>query len=114
MTIRVAWATKIDVDRIPVDQRKLLAYVHSGAPVTAARTRDVDVEDPARGKVVPIAWRTDGEWMWYLGDAYYVEHHGYAFDDDFLAHVVASDYVPPAHVDRAVIKEAFAWLAAQG
>lgn len=113
MTIRLATASKSDPGRVAVDKPKLLAYVRAGAPVTAARTRDLDIEDPARGNVVPIAWRTDGEWMWYLGDAYYVEHHGYVFEDDFLIHVVESGYVPPADIERRRIKEAFELLARQ-
>lgn len=114
MSVRRATALKESGGRVEADKQKLLAYVHSGAPVTAVRTRGIDVEDPARGRVVPIIWRTDGEWVWNLGDAYYVEHHGYAFDDDFLSHVVESDYVPPAEVDRRLITEAFELLTGRG
>lgn len=35
---------------------------------------------------------TDGVWLWNLGHAYYVEHHGWAFDHDFVTHVLARDY----------------------
>lgn len=102
MTIGRATAAKVESDRIPIDKPRLLAYVvRSGAPVIAARMRGIDVENPDRGRVVRVAWMTDGAWVWNLGDAYYVEHHDYAFDDDFVMHVVASNYRPPAHVDPA-------------
>lgn len=106
MSVRRATALKESAGRVEADKQKLLSYVRSGAPVIAARMRGIDVEDPDRGRVVPVAWMTDGAWVWNLGDAYYVEHHGYAFDDDFVMHVVASNYTPPAQVDRRLVQEA--------
>lgn len=62
---------------------------------------DVDRVAPDNGKMVPLSTLTDGVWIW--GDAlrYYVETHGIAPEPEFLAHIVAHEYVAPTPDDDA-------------
>jgi hypothetical protein len=68
---------------------RLLQYLASGSLVlhTTARTRDV--LDPAAGQIVPSSFRTDGEWIWTDGVAYYLEEHSLAPDEELSAHIEA-------------------------
>ena len=76
-------------------KRKVLAYLHSGLGVLRASGLTEDRLDPANGKVVPLIYMTDGEWIWSGSDIYYLERHGILPRAEFLAHMAAHDYKAP-------------------
>jgi hypothetical protein len=79
---------------------ELLEYLRAGQPVATTTSTMDDVVDPDRGRVVPMSFRTDGEWIWPDTIAYYLENHGLVVDDDFVAHIRAAGTVPDLdHVD---------------
>jgi hypothetical protein len=48
-----------------------------------------DVLDPGRGGVVPMNFRTDGEWIWTDTITYYLDEYGLAPEPGLLAHIRA-------------------------
>ncbi|MCK9878369.1 hypothetical protein MXD59_21785 [Frankia sp. Ag45/Mut15] len=80
------------------ERSKLLAYLDGGAVVLRAAGRSVDRLDASRGKSVPIAFHTDGEWVWSASVAYYLEEHELPPEPEFLHYLRSRDfrYVAPA------------------
>ena len=76
-------------------KRKVLAYLHSGVAVLRASGLMEDELDPANGKVVPLIYMTDGEWIWSGSDIYYLERHGILPRAAFLEHMAAHRYKAP-------------------
>lgn len=89
-----------------LDDPALLAYLDAGAAVLATTERMNDVVDPARGKVVPMTYRTDGAWIWTDTVSYYLREHSLAPDPELVAHVGAAGaratQVPAVALHRAL------------
>jgi hypothetical protein len=85
--------------RLPdsADRERLLALLRSGVPVEVTYVRAVDVVDPARGQVVPMTYRTDGEWVWSEATPYYLAEHGLVPHTDLIEYLRTS--VSPSTVD---------------
>ena len=75
---------------------KLLRYLRTGEPLLLTTGRLEDVFDRARGKVVPMSFRTDGAWVWSDATAYYLETHGLQPDPALVKHIRALGHVPTA------------------
>lgn len=100
------WGFDPDRARLADDTRaKVAAFLRGGKVIVRVGGSDVDRVTPEAGNVVPLSTLTDGVWIW--GDAlrYYVEAHGIAPEPDFLAHIVAHEYVAP-------VPDEDAWRAA--
>ncbi|WP_215910175.1 hypothetical protein [Streptacidiphilus fuscans] len=72
------------------DERELswlLDYLDAGVPILTTPTLMDDVVEPARGAVVPLNFRTDGEWIWTDTVNYYLEEYGLAPEPELLAHL---------------------------
>lgn len=92
------------------ERDEILTYLRSGAIV--APNRDVlirDVFDLTRGRVVPMAFHTDGSWIWSDISTYHLQERGLAPEPDFLAHVTAHEYRCPVVEEdvREAAKEAY-------
>jgi hypothetical protein len=102
------WAFAPDHPRIDgQDERARIAgFLRGGTVILRVPGSDVDRVEPANGRIVPMSTFTDGTWIW--GDAlrYYVETHGVAPEQDFLAHIVAHEYVAPTP-DEPTCRAAF-------
>jgi hypothetical protein len=88
---------------------RLVGYLRGGQPLLLTTARKNDVLTPARGAVVPMNFRTDGQWIWSDATAYYLEQYGLAPDADLVAHIRHRGFVVP-EVDGAAIHRALAAL----
>lgn len=94
-----------------VELPKLAQYLRRGEPLLITTGRLRDVVDPARGKVVPMSFRTDGTWVWSDATTYYLEAYRLLPDPSLVAHIRALSHVPPA-VDDVAMHRAMAALRA--
>jgi hypothetical protein len=91
------------------DAARLIAYLNGGQPLLVTTARKNDVLAPALGAVVPMNFRTDGQWIWSDATAYYLEHYRLAPDADLVTHIRHRGFVVP-EVDGAAIHRALAAL----
>ncbi|MDT5026899.1 MAG: hypothetical protein QOE61_3325 [Micromonosporaceae bacterium] len=80
---------------------KLVDYLRGCEPLLLTTGRLVDVVDRARGKVVPLSYRTDGTWVWSDATTYYLEAHRLQPDPALVAHIRNQSHVPPVVDDVA-------------
>lgn len=85
------------------ERRRIREYLDAGVPVQLVPGFTVDLFDPARGQVVPMGDRTDGEWIWAYGAGYYLQTHGIAPEPDFYRAIVAAGYTCPSVPDDRVL-----------
>lgn len=98
----------LDPTRDPLDaaeRRRVCDYLDNGGVVLRVGMLTGDRIDPARGDVVPVNVRTDGEWLWSDQLGYYVEHHGIAPEADLYDRIRGHAYQCPA-VDRDTLMAA--------
>ncbi|MBB5874167.1 hypothetical protein F4553_007601 [Allocatelliglobosispora scoriae] len=93
----------------PAAAERLSAYLRSGVLVLGSAATLDDVVDPARGAVVPMSFRTDGDWVWCEAVAYYVEEHGLLPEAEFVAAIQARGFVHRP-VDDATLRLALTVL----
>src|SRR2546421_4746100 len=79
----------------PAERVRVGAYLRAGTEVMSTTATDVDQVEPDRGEVVPMGFRTDGEWVWSDEVPYYVETYGLAPEPDLYRHIVNHGYRPP-------------------
>jgi hypothetical protein len=88
---------------------RLASYLSRGQPLLVTAARMIDAVAPARGAVVPMDFRTDGQWIWSDATVYYLERYGLAPDTDLVAHIRRLRFVMP-EVDGTAIHRALAAL----
>ena len=93
------------------ERSEVLGYLAGGTPLMISPQRTEDVADPARGAVVPVAFHTDGRWVWPEATGYYLAEHALAPDSGLLAHIRAAGYRAPA-VDTVSVHRALTRLYA--
>lgn len=76
----------------PELKRRLLGFLGGGALVLHSPGLYPDEIDPARPPAVPLGYATDGEWIWPLELAYYLEEHDVLPPRALLDHARACDY----------------------
>jgi hypothetical protein len=92
------------VSRPPVDageRDRLLAYLQKAPIVLAARGFDSDRLEPGGRKDVPMAFHTDGVWVWPGAVGYYLRKHDVAPEPDLVDHVRRMDFQLPEVDERA-------------
>jgi hypothetical protein len=89
----------------PAERTEPLAYLAAGTALLVTTATEPDFVDPSRGEVVPMNFRTDGEWVWNDALAYYLTEYGLAPETEFLAAMREADWVCPA-VDDVVVERA--------
>ncbi|GAA0587367.1 hypothetical protein GCM10010172_85600 [Paractinoplanes ferrugineus] len=77
------------------ERRRLLRYLDSGAGVLETTELMVDVVEPERGAVVPMSYRTDGDYVWTDTVGYYLREYGLAPDPDLVRQARRNAYVVP-------------------
>jgi hypothetical protein len=70
----------------------LRAFLGGGAVVLHAPGLREDRLDPSRTASVPLGYVTDGEWIWPLELAYYLEEHDILPQPELLDHARARQY----------------------
>ncbi|SNR51990.1 TNT domain-containing protein [Actinomadura mexicana] len=88
---------------VPPDEAGRVAeYLRRAPTVTAARSNAPDRLDPSRGAAVPLAFHTDGTWVWSGAVAYYLSEHGVPPEPDLVAHIRANAFRVPDVDDGAM------------
>ncbi|WP_406207968.1 hypothetical protein OH807_35865 [Kitasatospora sp. NBC_01560] len=87
-------------------------YLHAGAPVLLTPMLMDDVVDRERRGVVPMGYRTDGQWIWTDTVTYYLDEYGLEPEPGLLAHVRARLDAPPAAPGPEVLERAVAFVLA--
>jgi hypothetical protein len=72
--------------------QRMLIFLGGGSVVSRASGLVLDVVNPARGRAVPVAAVTDGQWIWTAAHAYYLRNYQFCFEDDFMNHMAAVNY----------------------
>lgn len=78
--------------------QRVLDYLRAGEVLLSTGATMDDVVQRERGQVVPTSYRTDGVWLWPDAVTYYLQEHGLAPDERFLAHIRAAEG-PPDQLD---------------
>lgn len=86
----------------PVETARLLRRLRAGVPLLTTGTTMPDVLDPDRPALVPLTFRTDGEWIWTDTITYYLEQHALAPEPGLLAHLSSSAPHPAQPSDVAL------------
>jgi hypothetical protein len=95
----------------PGEVARLRGFLDAGTVILSSAALEADRLDPGRGDVVPIGFRTDGEWVWSDAIAYYLSAHGVAPEKSFYHHVRTCRYVC-ANADEAAAARALSRLYA--
>jgi hypothetical protein len=78
------------VNRPPLgdDERaKLLNYLNTAPPVVQHRNLEVDRLDPEGRPLVPVAFHTDGTWIWPAAVNYYLNTYKVSPEPDLVEHI---------------------------
>ncbi|MGH3880702.1 MAG: glycohydrolase toxin TNT-related protein [Actinophytocola sp.] len=104
------------VNRPPVppnDVRDLLGYLDN-APLTGpARGYDVDRMDPESRQSVPVAFHTDGTWIWPAAVNYYLREHDVPPEPELVDHIARLRFEIPL-IDDPARSAAAAFLGPPG
>src|SRR4051794_27576611 len=73
-------------------KRRLLGFLRGGGMVLHATVLREDRLDPSRTGTVPLGYLSDGEWIWPLELAYYLEQHDVLPQAEFLEHIRSRGY----------------------
>lgn len=69
---------------------RLLQYLGNGLPVMTTSATMSDILDPERPEIVPLTFRTDGNWVWTDTIGYYLERYGLAPEAELLDYLRSS------------------------
>ncbi|WP_051969508.1 hypothetical protein [Kitasatospora azatica] len=94
------------------ERAAVLRYLRAGTAVLMTPMLADDVVDPSRRGVVPMAFRTDGEWIWTDTVGYYLEQYGLAPEARLLAHVRGKGAAQPVVPAPEVLERAVAFVLA--
>lgn len=97
----------------PDERVRIEQFMNGGGIVMATGRKAVDVLDPDRGRVVPMIFRTDGEWVWAKSMSYYLMEHDVPLDTEFLNHIRSCQYIS-AMPDEMQIQQAIRLLQEAG
>jgi hypothetical protein len=81
---------------------RLLDYLGRGLPVLTTSATMADVLDPEAPDLVPLTFRTDGQWIWTDTISYYLERYGLAPEPELLAHLRLTPEAGPEVSDVAL------------
>jgi hypothetical protein len=95
----------------PGEVARLRGFLDAGVVILSSTAGEADRLDPGRGDVVPIGFRTDGEWVWSDAIAYYLSAHGVAPEKSFYHHIRTCRYLC-ASPDQPAAQRALARLYA--
>ena len=71
----------------PAECDRLAARMQAGDIIVDTSARALDAVDPNRGRVVPLSYHTDGQWIWRLASAYYLAEYQLAPEPALLEHL---------------------------
>jgi hypothetical protein len=97
------------VNRPPVPEQErdaLLDYLDHAPVVVAGRGFDADVLDHAVPLVVPVAFQTDGHWIWPAAVGYYLRTYGIPPENDLVERIRSTGHRLPEVAEEARIAAA--------
>nr|CTQ93076.1 hypothetical protein [Kibdelosporangium sp. MJ126-NF4] len=100
------------VNRPPVDEldtEAMLAYLEEAEFAMPSRGYDVDRLDPEGRNSVPVAFHTDGTWIWPASVNYYLRTYGVSPEPDLVTHIRRQGFELPV-VDEPTVAEAAAFV----
>jgi hypothetical protein len=92
------------------ERAEVADYLRSGPHVLMTPMLMDDVLDPERRGVVPMSYRTDGEWIWTDTIAYYLDEYALAPEPGLLAHIRAQADVRRPAPSGEVLERAVAFI----
>lgn len=78
-----------------VTSTRVSAYLRAGVPLMTTTQTVPDAVTGSPAPIVPISIHTDGEFVWSMAVAYYVETHRISPGEDFLGHCASNDWLVP-------------------
>lgn len=90
------------------ERDSILSYLESCAVVLSSRGLSPDLLHPEREDKVPMAFLTDGKWVWSAAVAYYLREHNVPPAPDLVDHIRSVDYQVPRSVPRIAMGRASA------
>jgi hypothetical protein len=88
------------------DRARVLRYLQTAPMVLRANGMEPDPLSGSPSRVVPLHYRTDGEWVWQEGCAYYLQEYGVAPETPLLAHIGTRAYLPPPRLSPEILQAA--------
>ncbi|MGQ0837616.1 glycohydrolase toxin TNT-related protein [Actinokineospora sp.] len=92
------------IHRAPLDESSrddLLRYLDTAPVVGPPRGFDTDHLDEEGRQSVPVAFHTDGVWIWPAAVNYYLRTHGVPPEPDLLDHIRRAGFTVPEVEDQA-------------
>ncbi|MET0234701.1 MAG: TNT domain-containing protein [Kibdelosporangium sp.] len=93
-----------------LDTEAVLGYLDDAPLVMPSRGYDVDRLDPENRNSVPIAFHTDGTWIWPASVNYYLRTYGVSPEPDLVMHIRRHGFDLP-DVDEEILAEAGAFVS---
>lgn len=88
------------------ERARVHKYLISAPMVLRANGMETDPLADGSGRVVPLHYRTDGEWVWQEACGYYLQEYGVAPEDSLLSHISARGFLAPARLSPDVLQAA--------
>ena len=89
---------ELDVD----EQHKVLEYLNNAPVVRAERGFDLDRLAQQPAPTVPVAFHTDGVWIWPAAVNYYLQEYGVAPEAELVAHIAGAGHALPEVPEQTV------------
>ncbi|WP_328606317.1 glycohydrolase toxin TNT-related protein [Amycolatopsis sp. NBC_00345] len=91
------------------EQDRLLDYLDHAPLVVQERGYDIDRLAPAPEATVPVAFHSDGQWIWPAAVNFYLQRYGVSPESDLIEHIRSNGFqLPP--VDDLALQGAAAYL----
>ncbi|QCW49532.1 hypothetical protein FE634_02280 [Nocardioides dongxiaopingii] len=90
---------------------RLSAYLRAGVRLMGTTQKVPDVLTESSTPIVPISIHTDGEYVWSMAVAYYVETHRISTGEEFLVHCASNGWTVPS-LSFAEVEEGLAFVNA--
>jgi hypothetical protein len=79
----------------PALTQRVLGFLGGGGTVLRSPGLTEDLVDPSLPPRVPLGYASDGEWIWPLEMAYYLDRHAILPDKEFLDHMRERGFEAP-------------------
>ncbi|ROS40281.1 uncharacterized protein DUF4237 [Amycolatopsis thermoflava] len=91
------------------EQQRVLEYLNNAPVVRAEHGFDLDRLAQQPAATVPVAFHTDGVWIWPAAVNYYLQEYGVAPEAELVAHIAAAGHTLP-EVPEQTVQAAGAYL----